>query len=414
MADNLKRLCLIRMIVLSALVVSLAMAYTYGLEMSYNVLGATLLALCIFGVLAWLRSLQAWPVTELEFLGHIVLDILGLALVLYLSGGASNPFVSYFLVPLSISAATLPWRYTWFVALLCMGIYSLLLVFHQPLEVLSPHHHGGGDQPNLHLLGMWANFGLSALLITWFVVRMANALRERDELLNQFREEDLRDEQIMAVATLAAGTAHELGTPLSTMQILVEELKAETRNNPQVNEDVELLGKQLDLCRATLKNLVETADRSKNGALSNYNASDFVNALIDDWRVMRPESAVECYQQDTVAKLTLVADTTLNQALINLLNNAADASSSPIILNVNGNSDELQIEILDDGPGLPEDIADQIGKPVMVESTDGLGIGLLLTHATIDRFNGEVTLSNRASGGTRTLVKLPVLESEFD
>jgi two-component system sensor histidine kinase RegB len=124
------------------------------------------------------------------------------------------------LCPICISAATLSWSYTWVITSLCVASYTLLLFFHIALPVLSPaHHHGNHQDINLHILGMWLNFFISAALITYFVVKMAQDLRRQDDLLNQKREDDLRDEQLMAVATLAAGTAHELGTPLSTMKV---------------------------------------------------------------------------------------------------------------------------------------------------------------------------------------------------
>lgn len=406
MSDNLRRLCVIRLIVLGAMLVALLSAHAASLNLPYRALGLILLLLTALNVASWLRSLRPWPITELEFLAHILADIGGLSLLLYFSGGATNPFISYFLVPLSIAAATLPWAYTWFVALLCIGIYSLLLVFHAPVEVFALHGHNS-SRFSLHIVGMWANFALSALLITYFVVRMAQALRSRERMLNQLREEDLRDEQIMAVATLAAGTAHELGTPLSTMKVLLEEMLEDNPQNTALGADLAILSGQLETCRSTLKKLVATADRSQSGTDSYYHADHYFRELIRDWRLLRPETAMQCKIDPGLEGLSLRGDATLKQALTNLLNNAADASPETIEIHLGSDEQGIVMEILDNGPGLPDDIAGQIGKPVIINSDSGLGIGLLLTHATLTKFGGSVLLYRRQGPGTRTLVRLP-------
>lgn len=407
MSDNLRRLCLVRLIALAAMIISMAMARVYELDLYYRPLLGILALLTILNIGAWLRSNRSWPITEIEFLGHILSDILGLALLLYFSGGATNPFISYFLVPLSISAATLPWGFTWLVAVLCIGFYSLLLVYHIPVEVFSLHNH---DAPrlNLHFLGMWANFSLSALLITYFVVGMAQALRSREQMLNQLREEGLRNEQIMAVATLAAGTAHELGTPLSTMRILLDEMRRDGIHHSHSTEDLEILSEQLDACRSTLKNLISTADRSQSGQAGRFRADTYFEELVRDWHLLHPEITLQLQIHPATKSLYINADVTLKQALINLLDNASKASPSGIEVSVESEENMLMLEILDDGPGIPDTIAEKIGKPIIINSDSGLGIGLLLTHATLTKFGGSVVLYPRQSGGTRTEVKLPV------
>lgn len=406
MVDNLRRLCVIRLIILCAMVVTLASAFVYDIDVPYGALGLILLVLATLNLLSWLRTLRSWPVTEIEFLVQILAEIFGIGLLLYFSGGATNPFISYFLVPLSISAATLPWRFTWLVAALCIGIYSLLLVFNQPLAIFSLHNHGA-PRFNAHIIGMWANFALSALLITYFVVRMAQAIRDREQLLNQLREEDLRDEQIMAVATLAAGTAHELGTPLSTMKILLEELQQDWGDNAALCEDLDILASQVDVCRSTLKKLVATADRNRLGLDTRYPAGDYFRELARDWHLLHPETKLQLHIEPQLDELQLSGDATLKQALINLLNNASEASPDGIDVKLMATSDRITMEIVDDGPGLPDNIAEQIGKPIIINSDSGLGIGLLLTHATLNKFGGNVTLYQRPQGGTRTEAILP-------
>src|SRR5690606_14130236 len=141
--------------------------------------------------------------------------------------------------------------------------YSLLLFFYQPLPDLTPPGlHLEHEEPglSLHILGMWFNFLVSAAIITWFVVRMADELRSREEMLSRYREDSLRNELVLAVATQAAGTAHELGTPLGTAAILLKEMEEEYAGQPELLRDIRLLRKQVSLCRGTLKELVSKAD----------------------------------------------------------------------------------------------------------------------------------------------------------
>jgi len=161
---------------------------------------------------------QPRAVSNLELFAQLGADVAALSILLYYGGGSTNPFVSLYLLPLVIAAATLPGRYTWGMAALTAACYSLLMVYYIPL----PHIHQHGDDAfNIHVLGMWLGFVISAVVVAYFVVQMAQAVRSRDEMLARVREEVLRNERIVALGTQAAGAAHEMGTPLSTMAVVI-------------------------------------------------------------------------------------------------------------------------------------------------------------------------------------------------
>ena len=410
-ALNLQRLCVIRIVVLSALTgAALYASLVLQLPLPYPVIYTTLTLVMGITLLVLVRLHKPWPVTDIELFAHLLLDILSLTVLIYFTGGASNPIVSYYLVPLTISAATLPWCFTWSIAIISTGCYSLMMVFYVPLEILAPHHHDTMFNP--HLAGMWLTFVVSALLITYFVVKMAQTLRERERALNDAQERAMHNEQIIGIATLAAGTAHKLGTPLSTMAILLTDLKQRFSENQEILPDIDVLRDQLNQCKNTLHELSQTAQIYDGNADKNPRPADlFVSGLIERWRVIRPDAKIDYMLQGKARAPGIIADVALEHAIQNLLNNAADASPKPIQVTADWTAREFTLKIKDYGPGIPLDTAEHIGKPFYTTKMKGLGLGLFLSHATINRYGGSISLYNHNEGGTLAEIVLPVIEN---
>lgn len=363
-------------------------------------------------LLTFARLKHPLPVAQIEFFIHLLIDLVCLSVVFYYSGGANNPFVSYFLVPICICAATLSGRYALSITLLGVASYSLLLFFHIPLPILSPHHHHADHSLNLHILGMWLNFFISACLITYFIVRMARDLRAQEEQLNHWREDQLRNEQVMAVATLAAGTAHELGTPLSTMKLLLGELKTDYTHIPALQNDLTILQAQVNQCATTLRDLVATAEQSKDGQLPTQNIRAYCLTLLERWKIMRPDVTASINIPELLPIVSGKFHPTIAQAIINLLNNAADASPENIVIHIVWDESKMRWTIEDNGPGIAAEITSNIGKSFVSTKPKGLGIGLLLTQATINRYGGTVALHNRTPQGAITYLELPFNENQ--
>lgn len=413
-AANLKRLTTIRTILILALLASLAyLKVAAGADLVHPTYLAVLALFTLANLLTLWRIHQPWPVTDLEFFGQLLLDIGGLTLVLYLAGGATNPFISYYLVPITISAALLPRCFTWATAGISLLAYTLMLFYYQPLPLLQMHtgmHGASTSGPNLHVFGMWLTFALSTVLITHFVVRMAEALRQRDRLQASRREDDMRDEQLLAIASLAAGTAHELGTPLSTMMVLLEELRADCpAHNTALKRDLELLSSQVSHCQSTLSELVTTADLHSHCEPRVRQVKAYMLDIVDRWQLLRPEKHLQLAIDCSVDDLAIRVDPTLDQAIANLLNNAADAMVDRLELGLHKDAGQIIIRIRDDGPGLALDFADSLGKAFVTSKSQGLGLGLFLSHATVERCGGHIELFNHPGGGTVVEVRLPIV-----
>lgn len=370
---------------------------------------SVIIAMGLINVATWWRLGRPRAVTDTEYLLHLLADIAGLSLLFYYTGGSTNPFITYYLVPVTIAAATLPWRHAWLIASVAMVGYTFLMLYFEPVPQFS--HGIIAGSISLHVLGMWLNFGLSAGLVTFFIYKMAHALRRRDQTLSRTREAALRNEQVLAVATQAAGTAHELGTPLSTMAVLLKEMREEAKKNPQLIEDIDLLRQQVDTCKSHLQHLVANADRRRLAEPERRSVDVWLSQVIQRWLVLRPDVSHRLEIAERRGMPTLTVDATLDQALTNLLNNAADANPENITVNLDWTSDEVIIDIRDHGPGVAMSIADQLGETFVSTKSKGMGIGLFLTHATINRFGGGVSLYNHEEGGTLTEVKLPWLVS---
>jgi two-component system sensor histidine kinase RegB len=231
---------------------------------------------------------------------------------------------------------------------------------------------------------------------------MANELKSQQQKIAEHREQQLQDEQLLAIGTLAAGTAHELGTPLNTMRLLVDEMLIQQ----QKNSDLRLLSQQIDQCRLTLKQLQTTANESSTEVYSTQPLHLYFNQLFERWQLMRPKLKTTInYIECAIPAPDLKFHPTIAQSILNLLNNAADASPELVEVNISWNYAEINIQIKDLGEGF--DTAN-IGRPFFSSKAEGLGLGLFLSQSTVTRFGGSVNLQNLTDGGTLTSIRLPI------
>ncbi|MWJ28432.1 sensor histidine kinase [Halomonas sediminis] len=405
---NLVRLTIVRGITWTGFLVAIIVGVELlAFELHVTAVVSVVIAMGLLNMLTWWRLGRPKAVTHAEYLAHLLADIVGLSLVFYFTGGSTNPFITYYLVPITIAAATLPWRHAWIIAAMAMAAYTFLMFHYQPIPQLAQLNT---ETPlSLHILGMWINFGLSAGLVTFFIYKMAHALRNRDQALSRTREAALRNEQVLAVATQAAGTAHELGTPLSTMAVLLNEMQHDAEKDSVLAQDISLLRQQVDICKSRLQHLVAQADRRKMAEPEVLDAEYWLAAVVQRWLVLRPDVSHRFEIAEHRGRPWIAVDTTLDQALTNLLNNAADANPDSIFIRLDWNESKVVIDIRDHGPGVAMSIADQLGETFISTKSKGMGIGLFLTHATINRLGGGVSLYNHPEGGTLTEVTLPRL-----
>ncbi|HMM46781.1 MAG TPA: ATP-binding protein [Thiobacillaceae bacterium] len=373
------------------------MHWGLGIRMPLVPMSGVLVLMAAFALFtAWRLRLDA-PATQMEFLAHLVADLTAFAVLVFFSGGATNPFVSLMLVPVVIAAVSLRPRWVWLLAAVAGAYYALLLFVYQPLQVADPVAAYG-----MHLGGMWFNFVVSAGLIAFFVTRMQAALRRRDQELSALREKQLRDERIVALGTQAALAAHELATPLATIQTTAHELAAEFANDPDIGADCRMLEQQAQACKRILTRL---AARAEDGAPVARPLDVWLAEVVERWQVLRPDARVITSLPTDPRSFT--PPDGLEQAIMNVLNNAADAASDVIEFSAT-TGDNLCVDIADRGPGFTPEQKAQAGRVLFSGKPGrGWGVGLALTHATLERLGGQLTLAEREGGGTRVRIHLP-------
>jgi len=405
---RLQSLLLLRLLAVAAQVTALlVMAAGFELALPWLPVGSILLGLLAYTAWSWRRARETEAAGDAAITRQLLADVAALSGLVYFTGGSVNPFITLFLLPITFAAAALRPRYAWPIAGTSIAAYTVLMFFHQPLL---DDVHRDHDGFSLHLWGMWYGFIISAALLVYFIGRLGQALRERDRLLAAAREDALRADQLIAMGTLATGTAHELGTPLSTMAVLVHDLEAEHDADPELRDNLHCLREQIDRCKNVLARLSSDTDQLQVESGERLPVDEYLEEVIDEWRRLRDGIDVRLEQNIARPSPQIVAHRTLTQALMNVLNNAGDAGADRITLRADCSGEKLHLEVMDNGRGIEKEARMLAGTtPYSTKPPGkGLGLGLFLARTTLQRFGGELTIDNYATGGTRVAIALPL------
>lgn len=366
-----------------------------------------MLALVLGG---WLLLGQAARALRLATLLQFGLDLVLLTVVFATTGGFGNPLVSLYLLPLALGATLLRRRLAWMLTGLAVGMATLLIVVWTPAAVglhtahaaQHPHALSGGLGYASHLVGMWLSFVAAAGLLVHFTGAMAVVLRRRERELAAVREQTLRDRQVLALGALAAGAAHELGTPLATIAVLARELELDHAGDAALAADLATLRTQVEHCKHAISSLLAAAGQARVEAAGTQALDVWLETLLARWQTLRPAVPVQL-QLAAGASPSILTDDTLAQSLVSLLNNAADVSPAGIGLRADWEGGGLRLAVLDDGPGLPA----RAGEPHWTGKLHGRGLGIFLARAAIERLGGELRYTLRPEGGTCAEIRLP-------
>ena len=407
--EVMKRLSWLRWLAILLQLVAIVLAFSLlPMNISTTPLLVIVASLALFNLMVWLRLKRSFPVTDLEIMLHLVIDSIALTALLYFAGGSTNPFVSLLLVPVVLAAAYLRGIHVFWVLVACALLYTFLMTNFLPLPPVGERF--GGDFM-VHVYGMWGTFILSALVGAILVYSLSRTGRERDRQLAEMQQRLLRNEHIVSVGAMAAGTAHELNTPLSTIALLAEEIELQADGDEQLREDAREIGLQIDHCKERLQRLQQAAEIARGNGGKQMPLDDALMSIVRAWSALRSE--IELSKSFRFDDAPMIYEKhALSLILMNLLNNAADASlensSSRISISARSDSKELHIVIEDQGSGLSEEQRALAGKASFSTKEQGLGLGLILSNATLEQLRGELRMERLTAGGTATHVHIPL------
>lgn len=338
----------------------------------------------------------------------LALDLLGVFVVLAASGGAANPWSALFLVHIALAAAILPRATT--IALSALAASLFLVLFALPSGACCPSHPSNGAF-STHLYGMWFAFALSAAMIAMFVTRVRNALEARGREIARLRREAEENTRFRALATLAAGTAHELNTPLGTIAVLAYELN-EIEDPVFVEKHARAICSQVDRCREVITRL--QAGTVKRAAIQPVDVKNVVQNAVSTWQAAHPGAQIQTIANASNIVRISSSAADLDAALGALLDNAWFASqavntSEPLRVVFDCDEKGPYITIEDAGEGIATELRDRLGEPFVTtkEPGQGMGLGLWLVRRTIEEAGGKLDISARSPRGTRVLIRLP-------
>jgi len=413
--QGLERLLLLRTFVTIVSTAGLLLFQALSdLEIPFLFINILIAAVFVSVLLSYWRLQQSWVISPAELFAHILVDVTILVVLLLNTGGVSNPLISYLLVLLAVTATTLPRAYAYWFACGSILLYTFFLI----LDIRTDHDAGSEvmDQNmifQLHLVGMWVIFLVSAILITVFITRMADAVRVRELNLAKARENEIRNEQLVAIGTLAAGTAHALGTPLSTMAVLLTELDkldAEQLKRADIKDDISVLRQQVTRSKDSLNQLIRYYNKDKPAPQERKQLAEFVADIQDYITNIHPTATVN-FVTSGDAEMLIAADLSVKHAIINIIENGIKAAKTAVEVSFAvkpGEPDQVEIAINDDGPGIPAKVMENLGDPFISMRKDSMGLGIFLANATVQRLGGTIEMFNMKVGGAMTLIKLPL------
>lgn len=379
-------------------------------------MGVALPVLPMLGVVAalvLLNLISLWQVPRRATISNgalfasLLLDVAALTALLYQSGGATNPFISLFLLQVVLGAVLLETWSSWALVAVTSIAFVFLIERHLPLA-LPPRFVSGWN--DLYIIGALLCFGLIAVLLVAFVTRINRNLRNRDARLATMRQQAAEEDHIVRMGLLASGAAHELGTPLASLAVIVNDWRQTPGliATPGLAEEIEDMQIAIARCKTIVTGILASAGEAQGEHPSVTTVHAFLDGVVADWRAQHGETAL-AYDNRFGADVAIVSDTALGQVIRNILDNALEASASPISLRATRDGGTLALDIRDHGGGFSDEMLANFGQPYRsTKARQGGGLGLFLVVNAMRKLGGTVAAANHPEGGAMISLRLPL------
>lgn len=338
--------------------------------------------------------------TERGAMGYLGFDMVQLGCLLFLTGGVENPFALLILVPVTVSATILSLRSTILLGLLAFTLIGALALWHLPLPWSEP----GLILPLSYQMGVFVALVLGMFFITAYSWQVAEEARRMSDALAATQMALAREQQVSALGSLAAAAAHELGSPLGTISVVAKELSREIEPDDPLAEDIALLLSQAQRCREILARISRRPQEETGQDLAELGIENLLTIAAEPWRRSSVRFAVRLQGEGDEPHLPRRPE--ILQGLSNIFQNAMEFARSEVITDVYWNADRIQLDILDDGPGMNVDILSALGEPYTTSRPEsgGMGLGVFISINLLRRSGATVGFANRRNGGARVRV----------
>jgi two-component system, sensor histidine kinase RegB len=406
---NLLQLIQLRWLAVAGqLLTILAVNFLLGVDLALVPMLTMLAALALFNVASVQRTRLSLPISNGELFAGMLVDVGVLTGQLFFAGGITNPFIYLYLLQVAVGSVLLRPRYTWIVVAATSGGFVLLTRWHRPLPM---PHLANPVLSSQYISGLVLCYLLTASLLVIFIGRIGKNLRQRDASLASLRQRAAEEEHIVRMGLLATGAAHELGTPLATLSVILGDWArmAPFAGEPELREEIEEMQVQIQRCKTIVSGILMSAGRTRGEAPMETTLHAFLDELVQHWRSTRPGSELD-YQRHGVPDLPLISDVALKQMIDNVLDNAREAApGSPLRLHVACDEDTLTLTVQDQGPGFAAPMLEFFGKPYQSsKSQPGRGMGLFLSVNVARMLGGQINARNRPEGGAEVSISLPL------
>jgi two-component system sensor histidine kinase RegB len=406
--DNMEQLIQLRWIAVVGQIATI-LAVNFGLKIPLPLapMCGVLVFLVGFNLAGSFRRHIAADVSNTELFIALLVDVGTLTAQLYVSGGATNPFIFLYLLQVILGAVLLEAWSVWAMVLLTCACFVALSLFHEPLLIPARYEHA---LLLPYIAGLLVCFALDAALLVFFITRINRNLRARDARLADLRERAVAEDHIIRMGLLASGAAHELGTPLSTVSVILGDWRRMLlfADNAEMLEDLAEMQAQIQRCKDIVGGVLLSAGDARGESASETTIRTFLDQAIEEWRISRPASRLD-YDYQVGSDMRIVSDSAIKQMIHNLLDNAFEASPGWVGFIAKRHHEALQLVVTDRGAGFAQALLDDVGKPYQTTKTrPGAGLGLFLVTNVARILRGSVAARNRPEGGAEVTVTLPL------
>ena len=393
--------------VIGQVVTILVVHFWFGIALPLTQFAIVIALLIGLNIVSLLRHRYRNIVSNTELFFALLLDVAALTAQLYLSGGAANPFVSLYLLQVTLAAVLLDAWSTWALVIITSGCFVWLTAFHR--DIFSWRGHGG-DFAWLHIEGMFVCFVLSATLLVLFITRINRNLRARDAHLASLRQQSAEEDHIVRMGLLASGAAHELGTPLATLSVILNDWQhmPTLKEAPELSQEITEMQLQVDRCKTIVSGILMSSGEARGEGTLRTTVNAFLDGLAAEWRASRSPRRFD-YTNAFGRDEAIVSDAALKQVIFNLFDNALEASPNVVRVGVGRTDGDLVIAVTDEGPGFSAEMLAEFGKPYRSsKGRPGGGLGLFLVVNVVRKLGGFVVAENAAGRGAIVTLTLPL------